>query len=549
MNPFDAPPAAPHAGGPTLPAPPPRPTTTPPVEVPRPAPTAPAFDARTMLPGTPPPPVGVGSHPMEQLAGMRAARARRRRTSRVVSVIVVLALLGGGAFAFLRLRGDDSGTPSSWPDELAPLVASVERLRSLEFQHPLRLEYLDNTEFDARLEEFAVAPPSAPEAGTRYRTELLDLFGMVPGARSTVQVDVAWLPASDVIVVRGETITPTIEAALVHELTVAVLAQFAQTPSGTPTVTSSSSLATAAIVQGDADRVADLYVAQLPPATAAAIGTDLLPVPASAGLQAAPWPLLDAMHVPFVLGEELVADAMLPNGVVGVNDRLRTPPDESVVANPWSPWAEKRGDFEAVPIVPPGSLVIESAVDLTAVEMLVAFDTWLPWTTAGDAVLVWLDGTYTTYRATPGGPLCAAVAVMVPTTATTYVVEAFTFWSTAMGAPVAPEVETATVVSNLPGADPGDTADTVRMTLCARDPAAPVAPAPIVPTIDAMLFERSLVPAGVHTFDVALPSLCTAAILIDDPVSAALLMVPTRDAAQEAQLAALTATASGRCTG
>lgn len=511
-------------------------------------PTAPVFDARTMLPGAPLPPIGEGPNPMDRLAEMRATRARRRRASRIVSVIVLLALVGGGAFTFVRLRGDDTGTPSSWPDDLAPLADSVERLRSLEFQHPLRLEHLDDVEFDERLEEFAAAPPTSPDAGAAYVAELLDVFGMAPGTPSPVRVDVAWLPSSDVLVVRGEELTPTIEAALVHELAVALLAQFAQTPNGAPTVASSTALSTAAIVQGDADRVTDLYLAQLPPATVTAIGPGLLPVPASAGLQAAPWPLLDAMHAPFVLGEELVADAMLPNGVVGVNDELRTPPDESVVANPWSPWAEKRGDFEAVPKVPAGALIIESSVDLTAVEMLMALDTWLPWTTASDAVLIWIDGTYTTYRAVAGGPLCAATAVMVPTQSTGYVVEAFTFWSTAMGAPVTPEVETGTVVSNLPSADPGDTIDTVRMNLCARGPGAPVAPTPIVPTIDALLFERSVVPSGVHTFDMALPSLCTAATLIDDPVAAALLMLPVRDAAQDAQLAELTATASGRCT-
>jgi hypothetical protein len=243
-----------------------------------------------------------------------------------------------------------------------------------------------------------------------------------------------------VIIMRGETVTPTIEAAMVHELTVALLAQFAASPAGYSTGTPSSTLTTAAVVQADADHVTGEYLSALPPATQTTIGAAPLPTPSSAGLQASPWPLLDAVHEPFALGATLVANTRNQRGSSAVNDLLRAPPDEYVVMNPWTAFSEKRGDFEGVPEVPVGAVVIQPNVDLTGVEMLIALDHWLPWTMASDALLTWLDGTYTTYRPMANGPLCAAVAIQVPTTATPLLVEALTFWSTAMGAPVVPTV-------------------------------------------------------------------------------------------------------------
>lgn len=543
MNPFDAPPGA-LGGTPSLP--PPAPPTAPvtpaaprpsvvPVVAPAPSPARPPM--MVVAPG------GV-ANPMEQIAAARRMRARRKRTSRLVVVVLVVALVAGGAFAATRFLGDDGGTPDSWSGELAPLAAQVEQLRVLEFQHPLRLEHLDPVEFDTRLQELtAPAPtsPDTPDQGPAYRAALVDAFGITP-TPSTVGVDVAWLPTSDVLVMRGDTIDPIDEAAIVHELTLALLAQFAATSAGTSAGTGSSELSTAVIQHADAAFTARAYIAQLPPDVQASIGATPLPVPASAGLPAAPWPMLDAVHAPFTLGGTLVENARNQRGVVGSNDLLRAPPDEYAVMNPWTTFSEKRGNFEAIPRLPIDAVVIEQSKDLTGVEMLVALDAWLPWTVAGDALLGWVDGTYTTYRTTPDGPLCAAVAVMVPSTDSAETLSAFTFWTTAMGSTGVPEVEAGTFA-----ATGSDSADTVHVQLCERGATAPIAPPPVVTTVAAMMFERSLVPVGKANFVQVRTELCTAAALIDDPVSAPLVALTARDAAQAAQLDALMATARQAC--
>lgn len=485
---------------------------------------------------------GRAANPMEQIAAARTVRVRRRRTSRMVTGVLVVALLAGGAFAATRLvGGDDGGTPDRWSDELAPLAAQVEQLRALTFEHPVRLEHLDPIEFDRRLAELDAPPVTAVGAGPTYSADLLDLFGITPTA-STVGVDVAWLPTSDVIVMRGSTIDAVHEAALVHELTLALLAQFAATPAGTSTGTPSSALTTAAVRQADANTTTATYVAKLRPDAQAEVAAVPLPVPASAGMPAAPWPLLDAVHAPFALGDALVERAALNRGVVGVNDLLRAPPDEYAVLNPWTAFSNRVGDFEAVPRLPPGAVVIEQSKDITGVEMLVALDTWLPWTTSSDALLSWVDGTYTTYRIGADGPLCAALAVMVLSSVSADVSGVFTFWAAAMGSTGVPEVEPNTFT-----ASDSASADTVHVQLCVRGAGAPAAPPQTVPTVSAMMFERSLVPAGKADFSQVRTELCIAAALIDDPVSAPLVVLPVRDAAQAAQLDALAATARERC--
>jgi hypothetical protein len=354
---------------------------------------------------------------------------------------------------------------------------------------------------------------------------------------------VAWLPTSDVIVMRGENIDPIDEVAIVHELTLAGLTQMAATPAGTRVGTPSSALSEAAIEQAAAAAAAAAYVERLRPDAQAAIGSAPLPVPATAGLPAAPWPLLDAVHAPFTLGEALVANATDQRGVIGIHDLLRSPPDEYAVMNPWTAFSEKEGDFEATPRLPAGAVPIETAKDLTGVELLIAIDTWLPWTVSSDALLGWVDGTYTTYRTAPDGPLCAAVAVMVLSTYSDDLAVAFTYWATAMGSTGRPEVEAGTFT-----AAGSSSADTVHIQLCARPDGAPVAPPQTVPTVAAMMFERSLAPVSNGTFLLVRTELCTAAALIDDPVAAPLVMLPVRDAAQAAQYDALFAAARDGCT-
>jgi hypothetical protein len=188
-------------------------------------------------------------------------------------VVLVVAALVVGAIALASSREPDF--PSTWNARIRPIVARVEALRDLSFQHPVKVNFLAPSDFESRL-----AADSGDRAERRRRAErtaaLMRAAGLL-GAdvdlaraeRSTRVGDIVAFYDDDTkqIYVRGTgPLTVDQRVTLAHELTHVLQDQvfdLNRLSKRAETSNAGSLDALEALVEGDAARVQDLFLAGL----------------------------------------------------------------------------------------------------------------------------------------------------------------------------------------------------------------------------------------------------------------------------------------------
>lgn len=188
---------------------------------------------------------------------------------RAVGVLALAVALVAGAPAAPAV----AGRPAGWDTRLVPLVRDVERLRGLEFEHPVAVRFLTESAFE---EKVAIDRGDLTDADERQleRSEAtLRAVGLVGGdvdlvaALSDLQVSgvlAYYEPASGRITVRGTTLDVPTRVTLAHELTHALqdqhfdLVRFRRRASR-----ADASSAARALIEGDARRVENAYVRTL----------------------------------------------------------------------------------------------------------------------------------------------------------------------------------------------------------------------------------------------------------------------------------------------
>ena len=221
--------------------------------------------------------------------------AKRRR---VVIIVAVGALVSGLAAVVGSISLRDPW-PKRWDPRVAPLVSFVEKARGRPFQHPVKVTFLSNSDFDQKvigsgrvkkgwvtLRDGAALPalvcsdsPQSSWARCNVNGRALDpdrgaavLLGFIsPGA--SVDVEFAELTGGDIvgvfrprqgdILVRGQ-LDPTKSVTIVHELTHAWQnQQFGRVLDRAKD--GDERMALRALVEGDAVRIENQYRDSLPP--------------------------------------------------------------------------------------------------------------------------------------------------------------------------------------------------------------------------------------------------------------------------------------------
>lgn len=147
------------------------------------------------------------------------------------------------------------------------------------------------------------------------------------------------------------------------------------------------------------------------------------------------------------------------------------------------------------------------------------------------ALDTWVSGTYTTYRTTPTGPLCVAIAAAFNGAPDAFR-DAVLWWSGAMGVPATPTVE----------------GSTVHFSLCARGATSTLPPKPTVSTTLAIVIESSAVTAGEDTPGDVRRMLCAARRVIDDPTLAPILQAEVTSPEQDATVQRSFMAAAAACS-
>jgi hypothetical protein len=337
--------------------------------------------------------------------------------------VAILALVATGSTA-AAVRADRARHHVRWDPRVAPYAAFVERTRGLRYDHPVPTAFLSDTAFRAEVTSNGT-PTAAGADELRHREGLFRALGLAgPGldlrkATNTLngeEIIGLYDPDKDRIFVRGSTITPAMRPTIVHELTHALQAQhFGLTRTGK---TSGEDTAFTALVEADAVRIEDAYVASLPTAEQQAILASDAQQAASADLGSVPPILTELFSLPYVLGPPFVDALMAAGGQHRVDLAFRHPPStEKHIVDPDAFLRNERPVHVATPPLAAGEKRVGEPDDFGMVSLLLVLGERVPFAQAWTAVEGWEGDASISYRA--GGKDCIRIRAAFDTPADT----------------------------------------------------------------------------------------------------------------------------------
>jgi hypothetical protein len=253
-------------------------------------------------------------------------------------VIAAIALAGTAA---------PSSATASWDPRVEPVARAVEDIRGLAFEHPVRVDFLSDASFRARVQADASALSAAERRRLDAESAELRALGLASGDVDLAEASSDYAgdnvlayyePSRQRITVRGDTLTPATEVVLAHELTHALQDQhFDLAELEHSARTSTQAAVRVALVEGDATRTQNLYLQNLTEderaEAEAAISTSPGSKEAAEETGAALPDVLGAVYeAPYVLGPDLVESLAAHGGTRAIDRALRHPPatDEGV---------------------------------------------------------------------------------------------------------------------------------------------------------------------------------------------------------------------------
>ncbi len=266
--------------------------------------------------------------------------------------MIAAGVLGAaGAVGGLVLSGEDR-YPQEWAAEIEPFAEIVEDERGLDFEHPVYVEFLPPAEFEDEVtadegdltdedrEDFDKVSGLLRAVGLiEDDVDLFDATNSLRGAGT-----LAYYSTEDErIRIRGEQLTPAIEATLVHELTHALQDQHFDIGDRSEELQESDNDGAEsgyqAVVEGDANRIESAYVLGLDEEDLEAIREEQQRQAEEFREQSADLPpvLATLLGAPYSLGEALLQLAADDGGNEAVDELFETPPTtEEHLLDPWT---------------------------------------------------------------------------------------------------------------------------------------------------------------------------------------------------------------------
>ena len=233
---------------------------------------------------------------------------------------MLLGLAVAAAGGFWLYEHDWTSYPSSWDARVAPIAARVEVLRGLKFKHPVRVTYLSVPSFEKKV-------TTQPADSKQQRRQIDEVSGLLRAAGLIgANVDLAkevdttqaaatlafYDPHAKAVYVRGTgRFTVETRVTLAHELTHVLQDEYFDLPKLEKRARDSrsgSSDALTALIEGDATRIQDRYLAEQSPADKQAYA---LLSARSAGeakqrTQAVPAVVATYFSAPYIFGPQVV---------------------------------------------------------------------------------------------------------------------------------------------------------------------------------------------------------------------------------------------------
>ncbi len=270
--------------------------------------------------------------------------------------------------------------PQKWDSRIAPYAKIAERLRGLDFEHPVKVRFLATGKFEKTVTTDAKKLKKSDRIEIERATALWRAFGLISGDVNLFAAvndfsggaTLAYYSFDDkTITIRGHLLTPAVRSTLVHELTHALqdqhfnlgdrVKQLRKESDQGPSTTASSVLD--AITEGDAERVQTLYRESLTAHQRTALDAAQHRENAKAGkkLTQVPKMIVTLLSSPYTLGQALVQTVAADGGNAAVDDLFRdAPTHESALLDPFLVLA---GDTDATEVSVPKVQTDEKTFD------------------------------------------------------------------------------------------------------------------------------------------------------------------------------------------
>ena len=366
--------------------------------------------------------------------------------------------------------------PDEWDPRVLPIVEFVEAKRFLRFEHPVEIEFLSEEEWreQAKIDEEEILDEDAEllehGAGLFRAVGLaegeLDLLSDTEelGASGTVGL---YVFDDEAIRVRGTELSPKIEATLAHELTHVLQDQHYDIGDRLEAVaeddTDEESLRV--LVEGDADRIEELWVDALPDAEREALDAAREEESTAAGdaLSELPASLVTFFASPYILGPGFMDILEAAKGPQGINAAFDEPPGpEEHVSDPLS-YLDRDEESDVQPPEVDGELIEDLDGDFGAVSWYLMLAERIDPVTALAAVDGWGGDEFVAYRG--GRRTCAALRfVGEDRAATSAMASALAEWSDAMPAEADVTMDVGAEVIDVTTCDPGTGAEVLEAT-------------------------------------------------------------------------------------
>jgi hypothetical protein len=253
-----------------------------------------------------------------------------------------------GAVALVLTSGDDGPDhPDEWDPRMADLVAVVEDEWGREFIHPVQVDFLPEDEFEAEVTSEERDLTDEDLAEIEDASGLLRALGLIDGEVDLFEAsnDLSgggvvgyYDPATELVQVRGDEVTPAIESTLVHELTHVLQDQHVDLERDFGD-DDEAAIAFDAIVEGDAKRIEVAYQAGLPAdereAHEGEAADQLAEV--ETDLEGVPDYLKASLGAPYALGESFLSVLIESEGEDVVEEIYDDPP--ASMEQLYDPWA------------------------------------------------------------------------------------------------------------------------------------------------------------------------------------------------------------------
>jgi hypothetical protein len=350
---------------------------------------------------------------------------KRRRARWVVGLALVAILAGGGSGAALAMTGSSShlaSAPAAWDPKVIDVVHFVEQDRGHTFLHPVRIRYLDEAAFNAKVSGPASIPASVKrrvqDAVSAYRA-----IGLIHGnldllaaSKRQVQESVAgiYVPSDRTVYVRGNAPSPTpyLRVTLAHELTHALQDQlFDLKKLRSPKEADPAAIT--ALIEGDAMRVEYDYIGRLTGPEQTSFEGEASRFASTHQPNDVPTFMQEDFASPYVFGQPFVQTLYAFGGIAALDAAFKAPPvSDAQILNP-ARYALKTPKSNVAPPVIPGN-AISPVRTFGLTNMMQILGSGVDYGTAWSALKGWQGSTIQVYKS--NGRVCVAVATEFDTT-------------------------------------------------------------------------------------------------------------------------------------